>query len=111
MSAVESHYPETVRSAPEPRHAPEYPEVAAVVEALAMENAQLREALQTREVIGRATGLLMAQRRCGPDEAFGLLTKLSQDTNTKLRDVARAFLDDFLAGVHRIPQGGPAAAF
>jgi AmiR/NasT family two-component response regulator len=30
----------------------------------------------------------MAERRCTPDEAFSVLSKLSQDANRKLRDVA-----------------------
>jgi AmiR/NasT family two-component response regulator len=34
----------------------------------------------------------MAERRCTPDEAFQILTKLSQDTNRKLRDVATALV-------------------
>ncbi|MEU4674004.1 ANTAR domain-containing protein [Amycolatopsis sp. NPDC023774] len=61
-----------------------------------MENEQLRQALRSRELIGQATGVLMGQRRCRPETAFTLLVNLSQDTNTKLRDVARAFLNEFL---------------
>ena len=34
----------------------------------------------------------MGDRRCTPDEAFRILTKLSQDTNRKLRDVATALV-------------------
>jgi AmiR/NasT family two-component response regulator len=30
----------------------------------------------------------MGDRRCSADEAFTILTKLSQDTNRKLREVA-----------------------
>ncbi|WP_353074159.1 ANTAR domain-containing protein [Amycolatopsis carbonis] len=52
----------------------------------------------------------MAQRRCGPQEAFAGLVRLSQDTNVKLRDVARAFVDEFLSTVPAEPQGGPTAA-
>ncbi|HWD02807.1 MAG TPA: ANTAR domain-containing protein [Amycolatopsis sp.] len=72
-------------------------ELGGLVEALALENEQLHLALKSRVVIGQATGVLMCQRQCGPDEAFSLLTKLSQDTNTKLREVAKAFLDEFLS--------------
>jgi AmiR/NasT family two-component response regulator len=32
----------------------------------------------------------MGERHCGPDEAFHLLSKRSQDANRKLRDVAAA---------------------
>ena len=34
----------------------------------------------------------MGERRCTPDEAFAILSKLSQDTNRKLRDVAAALV-------------------
>ncbi|MEV6844589.1 GAF and ANTAR domain-containing protein [Actinoplanes sp. NPDC051411] len=53
--------------------------------ALAM---QMQRAMETRAVIEQAKGIIMADRRCGADEAFHLLTKLSQDTNRKLRDIA-----------------------
>lgn len=49
---------------------------------------QLRQAMETRGVIGQAQGLLMARYGIGPEEAFGLLVKRSQDTNTKLHDIA-----------------------
>ncbi|WIX79227.1 ANTAR domain-containing protein [Amycolatopsis carbonis] len=103
MSTVESQSQRTAWSAP--RHAAE--DVDAAV--LAEENRQLREALQSRAVIEQAKGVLMAQRRCGPPEAFALLVTLSQDTNVKLRDVALAFLDEFLATLPAEPQGGPTA--
>jgi GAF domain-containing protein len=48
----------------------------------------LREALESRDVIGQAKGILMARRNCTPDAAFELLRKASQHRNTKLRDVA-----------------------
>jgi transcriptional regulator with GAF, ATPase, and Fis domain len=48
----------------------------------------LAQGLQTRQVIGQAVGLLMAQRRCTADEAFELLKGASQRNNEKLRDVA-----------------------
>lgn len=49
---------------------------------------QLRHALDNRDVIGQAKGLLMAHHRCGPDEAFEHLQKASQHANVKLHDVA-----------------------
>ncbi|MCW2699423.1 MAG: hypothetical protein JWQ45_958 [Blastococcus sp.] len=48
----------------------------------------LTRGLVTRQVIGQAVGLLMAQRRCTGDEAFDLLKNASQRNNEKLRDVA-----------------------
>jgi len=48
----------------------------------------LREALESRDVIGQAKGILMARRNCTPDAAFDALRKASQHRNTKLRDIA-----------------------
>jgi GAF domain-containing protein len=48
----------------------------------------LNEALASRDVIGQAKGILMAQARCDPDEAFDILRAESQRRNVKLRDVA-----------------------
>jgi AmiR/NasT family two-component response regulator len=48
--------------------------------------------MESRAVIEQAKGIIMGERRCGPDEAFQILTKLSQDTNRKLRDVAAALV-------------------
>ncbi|MGI8774478.1 MAG: GAF and ANTAR domain-containing protein [Actinomycetota bacterium] len=50
--------------------------------------AQLEEAVETRTVIGEAIGLLMASRKCDKDEAFQVLTELSQRSNTKVREIA-----------------------
>lgn len=48
----------------------------------------LRQALDTRDVIGQAKGLVMAQRQVSADEAFTLLSAASQRLNIKLRDIA-----------------------
>jgi putative methionine-R-sulfoxide reductase with GAF domain len=48
----------------------------------------LNQGMVTRQVIGQAVGLLMAQRRCTAAEAFTLLRGASQRSNEKLRDVA-----------------------
>jgi hypothetical protein len=53
-----------------------------------LREAQLRQALTTRDVIGQAKGILMARRGCTPDIAFEALRKVSQHRNIKLRDVA-----------------------
>ena len=60
---------------------------AAMVE-LANGNATLREALETRTVIGQAQGMLMATEGITADEAFDILRRASQRTNRKLRDIA-----------------------
>lgn len=56
-------------------------------------NAQLREALESREVIGKATGILMERERVSSEEAFGILRNVSQQTNRKLREVAEEVLN------------------
>ena len=48
----------------------------------------LREALESRDVIGQAKGILMARRNCTSDAAFEALRKASQHRNMKLRDIA-----------------------
>ncbi|WP_369800062.1 ANTAR domain-containing response regulator [Modestobacter sp. Leaf380] len=48
----------------------------------------LQAALQTRAGIEQAKGILMAVHGCSAEEAFAILSKESQDTNTKLREVA-----------------------
>jgi GAF domain-containing protein len=48
----------------------------------------LREALESRDVIGQAKGILMARRSCNADAAFEALRKASMRTNKKLRDIA-----------------------
>jgi GAF domain-containing protein len=53
---------------------------------------QLQAAMESRAVIEQAKGIVMAQRRCAADEAFGFLTKVSQDNNRKVRDVAAALV-------------------
>lgn len=55
---------------------------------------QLRSAMESRAVIEQAKGILMGQRRCGAQEAFDLLVRLSQESNRKLREVAQALVDD-----------------
>lgn len=49
---------------------------------------QLRGALDSRDVIGQAKGVLMERYRISADAAFALLARTSQSTNVKLRDVA-----------------------
>jgi hypothetical protein len=49
---------------------------------------QLRRALDSRDLIGQAKGVLMGQRNVSADEAFELLSDASQRLNVKLRDIA-----------------------
>jgi GAF domain-containing protein len=50
--------------------------------------AQLAEALESRDVIGQAKGILIAGHRCTADRAFEILVERSQHENRKLRVVA-----------------------
>lgn len=52
------------------------------------ENHQLRGALERRDVIGQAKGILMHRRRISAGEAFDILRKASQDLHIKLADIA-----------------------
>lgn len=45
-------------------------------------------ALRTRSLIGRAQGLLMRRFEYDSDKAFDSLRQASQNSNTKLRDLA-----------------------
>jgi GAF domain-containing protein len=63
---------------------------AHVYDATATLAQQMQAAMRSRAVIEQAKGIIMGQRRCTADEAFALLSKLSQNSNRKLRDVAEA---------------------
>ena len=53
---------------------------------------QMREAMVGRAVIEQAKGVIMAQNRCGADEAFDVLRRASMGRNVKLRTVAEALV-------------------
>lgn len=53
---------------------------------------QMQSAMESRAVIEQAKGIIMAEHRITPDEAFTVLTKASQDSNRKLRDIAAAIV-------------------
>jgi GAF domain-containing protein len=54
---------------------------------------QLQAAMESRAVIEQAKGIIMGDRHCSADEAFAILSKLSQDTNRKVRDVAMSLVE------------------
>ncbi|MEV4279669.1 GAF and ANTAR domain-containing protein [Actinoplanes xinjiangensis] len=54
----------------------------------------LQAAMDSRAVIEQAKGMIMVQQRCSAEEAFALLTRISQNSNRKLRDVAAALVAD-----------------
>jgi GAF domain-containing protein len=61
--------------------------------AVALRSAQteenLRSGMATRNLIGMAQGILIERLRLTPDQAFAVLSRLSQESNVKLREVAR----------------------
>lgn len=54
---------------------------------------QLRVALDSRDVIGQAKGLIMAQQGVSAGTAFDLLVRQSRDSNTRLRDLAQGVVE------------------
>ena len=66
---------------------------AAVLGRVVLEK-NLRAAMATRTVIGVATGLVMGKYGVTQEQAFQYLTRISQDTNTKLRTVAEQVVQE-----------------
>ncbi len=56
------------------------------------EVAQLHEAVKSQRDIGMAIGLLSARFGCSTDQAWRTMLRLSQDSNTKIRVVARVLV-------------------
>ncbi|MGP4006696.1 ANTAR domain-containing protein [Streptomyces sp. 4N124] len=65
-------------------------------EDLRNEVAQLRRAMRTRPVIDQATGILMATFSLSAEDAWAVLVAVSQNTNTKLYQVA----EELLTAIH-----------
>jgi hypothetical protein len=57
----------------------------------------LERALQSRDLIGQAKGIIMHARRVTADDAFALLVRRSQETNTKLVEVAESVVTTGIA--------------
>jgi hypothetical protein len=55
--------------------------------------ARLQARLETMPVIEQAKGILMAQHRCGPDEAFDLLRRASQRANVRISVLATRLVE------------------
>lgn len=66
---------------------------AAVALAGAQHEEHLRTGMSNRDVIGQAKGILMERHRLTADQAFGVLTRVSQETNRKLIDIASELAD------------------
>lgn len=66
---------------------------AAIAFSTVREKEQLRTALNSRDLIGQAKGMIMERYRLDSTAAFRLLAKLSQDSNVKLVDVAKSVVE------------------
>ena len=55
--------------------------------------ARLQARLETMPVIEQAKGILMAEHRCGPDEAFDLLRRASQSANVRISVLAARLVE------------------
>lgn len=73
----------------------------AVALSAALEVHNLHAVVSTRTQIGRAEGILMERFDLTPGQAFAVLRRVSQDSNTKLHDVA-----DQLVRSGKIPGAG-----
>jgi GAF domain-containing protein len=62
---------------------------AAITLAHAQHSEQLRQALDSRDLIGQAKGILVERRRLTPEDAFRCLALSSQAANLKLIEIAR----------------------
>ncbi|WP_329006186.1 GAF and ANTAR domain-containing protein [Kribbella sp. NBC_00709] len=66
---------------------------ASVALASARHEASMAQAIDARKLVGQAMGILMERFDIDGDQAFAVLKRYSQDTNTKLRDVAQQLID------------------
>jgi AmiR/NasT family two-component response regulator len=66
---------------------------AAVAIAGAQAEEQLHRAVASRDVIGQAKGIIMERFHIDAVRAFEMMTKLSQDSNTKLVEVAQRVVE------------------
>jgi GAF domain-containing protein len=66
---------------------------AAVALAGAEHEENLRAGMSNRDVIGQAKGILMERHKLTAEQAFGVLSRVSQELNRKLVGVARELTD------------------
>ena len=66
---------------------------ASVAVASARHEETMAQAVDARKLVGQAMGILMERFDVDDDRAFAILKRYSQDTNTKLRDVAQQLVD------------------
>ncbi|MEV6413630.1 GAF and ANTAR domain-containing protein [Kribbella sp. NPDC051718] len=66
---------------------------ASVAVATARHEDTMARAVDARKLVGLAMGILMERFDLDGDQAFAVLRRYSQDTNTKLRDVAQHLIE------------------
>ena len=66
---------------------------------------QMLDLLQSRAALEEAKGIVIALRRCGPEEAWTTLRRASQESNVKVRELAVALVE-LLAGAPATQPGG-----
>ncbi|GAA1706586.1 GAF and ANTAR domain-containing protein [Kribbella yunnanensis] len=66
---------------------------AGVAVATAVQGQTIAQAVESRRLIGQASGILMERFGIDSDRAFAILQRCSQNTNTKLRAVAQDLID------------------
>ncbi len=79
--------------------------VAAAAIAAARTEEQLQSAVRTRTLIGQAQGMIMERFGLTEARAFAVMSRVSQDSNVKLVDVARE-----IVSTRRVPGTGSAGA-
>ena len=65
---------------------------------------QLRQALESRDSIGQAKGMIMERYGIGTIQAFELLRKLSQDSNVPLARIAAELIEKSHVGKASVPR-------
>jgi AmiR/NasT family two-component response regulator len=61
--------------------------------AQATELLNVKQAIETRDVIGMAMGIIIANLGCTPPDAFAILVKRSQNQNRKLHELCVEIVD------------------
>lgn len=82
-----------------------YAALCAMVWTTVVTDEQHRSALESRDVIGQAKGLLMERLKLDANGAFNTLRKLSQDENKPLRQVADQLIESHRRDI--APRGTP----
>ncbi|MCQ8190394.1 GAF and ANTAR domain-containing protein [Streptomyces rugosispiralis] len=68
---------------------------------------QLQDAMTHRSVIDQALGVIMGQRRCTAEEAFGILRSASQHRNVKLRNLCTELITNLTGQPPTAPELRP----